>query len=387
MSKVLIVVNHAAYLVSHRLELVKKIISSKNNLKIIKGSASSIIMENKAIKILKKNKISFKTLPFSSTSKNFIKDSISIISLVIEILKYKPDIIHLISPKGIFIGGLASKIFGCNRIVISVTGMGTIFLSKKGLLNSIVKLIFLSSLKIILSHKKKKVIFQNKNDLKDFKRFFHLKKNETEIILGSGADLNFFKKIKPNYKLKNIILPARPLIEKGIYEFIGAAKKLKKKYPDWNFCIAGSFDYKNPSTVPIETINYYKKKKIIKNLGFKSQKYIYSKASIICLPSYREGFSKTLIDAASSGIVSVTTDVPGCRDAVLKNKTAFLVKPKTILPLVNSLEKLIKSEVLRVKMGQEAKKFAYKKFDVKNIVNQILIIYKKLDEKINFNST
>ena len=177
MSKVLIVVNHAAYLVSHRLALVKKIISSKNNLKIIKGSASSVIMENKAIKILKKNKISFKTLPFSSTSKNFIKDSISIISLVIEILKYKPDIIHLISPKGIFVGGLASKIFGCNRIVISVTGMGTIFLSKKGLLNSIVKLIFLSSLKIILSHKKKKVIFQNKNDLKDFKRFFHLKKN------------------------------------------------------------------------------------------------------------------------------------------------------------------------------------------------------------------
>jgi len=387
MPKILIVVNHAAYLVSHRLDLIKKIISLNNNLKIIKGSASSAIMENKAIKILKKNKISFKTLPFSSTSKNFIKDSISIISLVIEILKYKPDIIHLISPKGIFIGGLASKISGCKKIVISVTGMGTIFLSKKGLLNNIVKLIFLFSLKIILSHKKKKVIFQNKNDLKDFKRLFHLKKNETEIVLGSGADLNFFKKIKPNYKLKNIILPARPLIEKGIYEFIGVAKKLKKKYPDWNFCIAGSFDYKNPSTVPIETINYYKKKKIIKNLGFKSQKYIYSKASIICLPSYREGFSKTLIDAAASGIVSVTTDVPGCRDAVLKNKTAFLVKPKTILPLANSLEKLIKSEILRVKMGQEAKKFAYKKFDVKNIVNQILIIYKKLDEKINLNST
>ena len=228
MPKVLIIVNHAAYLVSHRLTLIKKIISSKNKLKIIKGSASSINMENRAIKILKKNKIPFKSLPFSSTSKNFIIDIISIFSLVIEIFKYKPDIIHLISPKGIFVGGLASKISGCKKIVISITGMGTIFLSKKGLINSIVKFIFLFSLKIIFSHRNKKIIFQNKNDLKDFKKLFKLKKNETELVLGSGANLNFFKKIKPNYKLKNIILPARPLVEKGIYEFIGAAKILKK---------------------------------------------------------------------------------------------------------------------------------------------------------------
>ena len=387
MPKVLIVINHDAYLVSHRLNLIKKIISSKNNLKIVKGSASSAIMEKDAIQILKKNKIPYKTLPFSSASTNFIKDIISIICLVYEILKYKPDIIHLISPKGIFIGGLASKLSGSRKIIISITGMGTIFLTKDGFINNMIKFIYLFSLKIILSHKKKIIIFKNKNDLKDFKKIFKLKKNEIKIIPGSGADLNFFKKIKVNYKLKNVILPARPLIEKGIYEFIEAAKNLKKKYPDWNFCIAGSFDYKNPSTVPIETINYYVKKKIIKNLGFKSQKYIYSNASIICLPSYREGFSKSLVDAAASGIASVTTNVPGCRDAVLKNKTAFLVKPKTIKPLVYSIERLIKSEALRAKMGQKAKKFAYKKFDVKNIVNQILKIYKKLNEKININST
>ena len=100
----------------------------------------------------------------------------------------------------------------------------------------------------------------------------------------------------------------------------------------------------------------------------------------------QRGFSKSLIDAAASGIVTVTTNVPGCRDAVLKNKTALLIRPRTILPLSNSLERLIKSEALRLKMGQAAKKFAYQNFDVKNIVNQTLIIYKKLNEKINFNS-
>ena len=175
MPKVLVVVNHAAYLVSHRLTLMKKIKSSKNDLKIIKGSASSLIMENKALKVLK-NKIPFKTLPFSSASKNFIKDIISIIYLIIDILKYKPDLIHLISPKGIFIGGLASKIAGSRKIVISITGMGTIFLSKKGLVNNIVKFIFLLSLKVILNHKKKKLFFKNKTDLKDFKKIFKLKK-------------------------------------------------------------------------------------------------------------------------------------------------------------------------------------------------------------------
>ena len=105
---------------------------------------------------------------------------------------------------------------------------------------------------------------------------------------------------------------------------------------------------------------------------------IYSKSNIICLPSYREGMSLTLLEASAAGRAIVTTNVPGCRDAIIPHKTGLLVPVKNSKFLANSLKYLIKNDEIRMKMGRKGRSFAEKNFDIKKIVVNHLIIYKDL---------
>ena len=149
-------------------------------------------------------------------------------------------------------------------------------------------------------------------------------------------------------------MPSRLLIEKGVLEYINAARVLKKEFPNWNFLIAGAADYDNPSSLSYNLIKYYQKEGIINWSGYVSDMdKMYENSSIVCLPSYREGFPKCLIEAANFGIPTVTTDVPGCRDAIIPNKTGLLVEPKNYLSLANGLKKLIKDEKLRKSFGEK----------------------------------
>ncbi len=175
---------------------------------------------------------------------------------------------------------------------------------------------------------------------------------------------------------KSIVLPARLLVEKGINEFVEAAKILKKKYTDWNFFLAGVADYNNPSSIKIKKLKEWQNMGIIKWLGYISDtKKLYSECSIVCLPSYREGFPKCLIEAASFGIPIVTTNVPGCRDAIIPNETGLLVEPKDAKSLVDGLDKLIRDKNLRIIFGNNGYNLAKEKFDIKNVIDKTFEIY------------
>ena len=114
-------------------------------------------------------------------------------------------------------------------------------------------------------------------------------------------------------------------------------------------------------------------------MGFKRNMLkFYKEASIVCLPSYREGFSKSLMEASACGIPIVTTNVVGCRDVVLNKKTGLLCKPKNVNSLKNKLEFLIENENIRKKYGNFAIKIAKKNFDVKIVIEENLKIYRKL---------
>jgi glycosyltransferase involved in cell wall biosynthesis len=198
------------------------------------------------------------------------------------------------------------------------------------------------------------------------------------LIKGSGVDL---KKFKP-YKLpkkKIVILPSRVLKEKGVSEFIMAADILKKEFPEWDFQIIGALDYSKQSSYTKQELLKLNKEKSVVFKGYKKNilKY-YNQASIVCLPSYREGLSKTLSEAAACGIPIVTTNVPGCKNAILNKKTGFLCQSKNYLSLKNKLRLLMKSKTLRDKFSINARNFAKKNFDLSNVINKNLINYKEL---------
>ena len=374
-NKITFIFNHAAYLVSHRIELIETLIKNGWSVQILFGKAGSKIMEKKAIKILNKKKIKFSKNSFD-TSGFGISNIIGLFQLYVKVLMFNPRVIHLVSPKAIILGGIISLISRVKLTIIAVTGVGTIFLSDNKKISSIIKNFYLFILKIILKIKNKKLIFQNKSDLKDFKKYFGISLKVTVLIEGSGINLKKITSKKKQNRKKNIILPARLIKEKGIYEFIEAARVLKKKHKKWNFVLVGTCDYNNPSSVNEEYIKQKAREGIIVWHGYVSNmQKVYQSSSIVCLPSYREGFPKCLIEAAAYGLPVITSDVPGCRDAIINNKTGILVKAKNSTSLINGLEKLIKNSKKRELFGGRGYYIAKKKFDINQVIKKTINLY------------
>ena len=374
-NKITFIVNHAAYLVSHRLDLVERIIDKGWRCQILIGQPGSKLMEEQAKTILKKKNIDFIVNSYDASGLG-VMNLIGLFQVIFHLFRFRPDMVHLISPKAILIGGIASRILRVKLMIIAITGVGFIFLSKKNIKKKIIKYIYFKVLNFIFKKKNKRIIFQNNSDMLEFKRNFFLKDKDLFLIEGSGVKINNSNVLVKNKKSNNIILPSRLLIEKGVLEYINAARVLKKEFPNWNFLIAGAADYDNPSSLSYNLIKYYQKEGIINWSGYVSDMdKMYENSSIVCLPSYREGFPKCLIEAANFGIPTVTTDVPGCRDAIIPNKTGLLVEPKNYLSLANGLKKLIKDEKLRKSFGENGYFLAKEKFDINHVIVKTLKLY------------
>lgn len=165
-----------------------------------------------------------------------------------------------------------------------------------------------------------KTIIQNYDDFLEIKKIINIRNQENLFFIpGSGVNHNNFK-IKNFIQRKKIVLmTSRILVDKGVIEFFKAAKILKKKYKNWKFILVGALDYQSPSAIKERLFKKLLNEKSVEWVGYKKDIINYlNKASIFCLPSYREGMSKSLIEAAMSGLPIVTTNVPGCRDVVKK---------------------------------------------------------------------
>ena len=312
----------------------------------------------------------------------------AMISLIRSINKFKPDIIHCATPKGILYGGLVSRILNIKSLVIFNTGMGFLFSNQLNIYEQIIKKSYIWILKnIILNHKNKKIVIENKDDINFFKKNYKVNQRDIVLIKGAGVNLKWFR---PNFSVsKNLVLmPSRVIKEKGISEFTAAATNLKKKFPKWNFSIAGAIDYNKKSSFTKKEFAELTEAKDVKFLGYvKSMRSIYKNAGIVCLPSYREGFSKVFLEAAAMGIPIVTTDVIGCKDSIKPGKTGLLCRPKSSISLEKKIQFLIENKNIRLKYSKNGRKFALNNFDVNKVIFKNISIYIELinnEKKTNF---
>lgn len=372
MKKIFIyLVNVDSFFVSHRLNVAKKVLNSGYEVHI---ATEFTKYRNKL------NKMGFITHDIS-----FKRNSINIFNLITcfyqiykLFLKIKPNLVHLISAKPIIFGGINSYIASIDAMVISITGLGSIFV-RDNFFSKILRKIIITVYKLIFRHPNIKVILQNKNDLRYLIKNSNLNKKKTEIIGGMGVNLNKFKPIKSNYNFPLILMASRIIGDKGVYEFINSAKILNKKKFVGKFYLVGDTDLNNPSNIKEEEIKIWIKNKIIKYYKYQSNIYkILKKSTIVVLPSYREGFPKILMEAAACGKPIITTNVPGCRDAIINGVTGILVKPKNFKNLAKAIYELSNDKKKLSYMSKNARKFAEKNFDTKYIVDKHLQIYKSL---------
>ena len=375
--KIIFLVNHAAFFVSHRLNLALEAKKRGYEIEILCGKGASKIEEKIAYFKLKKNNLKFKTFSFTSAELNLFKMIRNFLSLFYYLRKNKPDLIHLISPKGIILGGILSRLLKIKATVISISGMGILFTDGVNDKFKIYKFFYIIIMKYILKNDKLCLIVQNNSDKFFFEKTFHLKKKNIVKIKGSGVDINKFKKIKVINSNKIIILVARVIKEKGISET--QERDFTSIYNKWKFYVIGELSYDKPSMFSKQIISDWKKIDNIKFFGYQKNVFnFYKNSSIVCLPSYREGMPKTLLEAAAAGRPIVTTNVIGCNEAIENNKTGLLCKSKDIVTLKYCLSKLIRNKKLRNQLGANGRKKAIKEFDIKNVTNKVISIYTKL---------
>jgi len=333
------------------------------------------------LKLLKQKGFKIKHIPMHRKSINLFNELKTIFCIWNFFKKEKPDIVHLVTIKPYLYGGIISRIIRVPCLVSAISGLGTLFISKDFRIRTLRSLLY-PIYKMTFNHSNQIVIIQNKSDLKTLVNWGVLNLSKIRLIKGSGVKLeNFINPDEP--KGETIVcFAARLLRDKGVYDFISAARLLKKKGVRARFLLAGELDQNNASGLNFDEYNELKKENSVEFLGYKDNvPELYAKSHIICLPSYREGLPKSLIEAAAASRAIVTTDVPGCRDAIIPNKTGLLVPAKDPLKLADALNWLIEHPKERIFMGKEGRKFAEKEFRIKKIVHEHLDIYQQLIDK------
>ena len=311
---------------------------------------------------------------------NPLKELISVYKLARIYIQIKPNIVHHFTIKACIYGSISAFMCNVKVVINSFTGLGHFFISNNLKIKFIRKIsrIFI---KIIFSKINTKLILQNNSDRKKLLKLKITTKNKSIVIPGSGVDLDYFypqEKIFDKNMIK-LLFPSRLIKEKGIMELIRACLLLEQDNIPIKLYIAGKLDEGNRSSLNKEEIDVLKKLKNVFLMGhIEDMRNLYRKIDIVVLPSWREGLSKALLEAAAMEKAIITTNVPGCKEIVKHMETGLLVNVNNPLQIKESIIKIYNNPDLLKKFGEAARLRVKKKFEVKKINRMTIREYENL---------
>jgi glycosyltransferase involved in cell wall biosynthesis len=220
------------------------------------------------------------------------------------------------------------------------------------------------------------VIFQNPDDRAAFLESHLVDPKKVTLIRGSGVDIRRFSPRPEPPGIPLVVLPARLLWDKGVGEFVTAARMLQTEGLHVRFALVGDGDDENPASVSASQLRAWENGGVIEWWGWQeNMQDVYAQAAIVCLPSYREGLPKTLIEAAACGRPIITSDVPGCREVVRQGENGLLVPARDASALAEALKDLLQNPKERLEMGKRGRIIAEKEFSMNLVISQTLAFY------------
>jgi len=335
MPRIMFVTNDSWFFVSHRLPIAEHAIRDGFEVHVV-------AREDDTSKTITNTGCEFHAWSVSPRGKSIGSELRGLRHLASLIRKTKPDIVHLITIKPVLYGGLLCRMLGVPSVVYAVSGLGTVFVGEKGMLPGLrfaIKQVYKRAIK----HKNAIVIFQNKDDKNLLLNSLNLSSLRTQIIRGSGVDLKKYVASKEPEEPHVVLMPARLLRDKGIFEFASASRILAEKGMQIRFLLAGgNVAVGNPAALNEHEYDTLKNVPGLELLGNREDiAELMSGCHVVVLPSYREGLPKALLEAAASARAVITTDVPGCRDAIEPNITGLLVPVQNSEALADAIQKLI----------------------------------------------
>ena len=293
----------------------------------------------------------------------------------------RPDVVHLVTIKPVLLGGLVARLAGVRAVVAAVSGLGFVFVAS-GARAAARRWLVARLYRVALGHPNLKVIFQNPDDLASLSELANLPDGVAAMIRGSGVDLAQYGHIPMPPGVPVVLLAARMLADKGVREFVGAARLLKQQGVSGRFCLVGDVDPANPSCLTVAELTQWANEGVVELWGQRSDMpEVLSAARLVVLPSYREGLPKVLLEAAACGRPVITTDAPGCRDAIDPGVTGLLVPVRDSKSLANTIELLLGDAERCLAMGIAGRALAERSFDIEQVVTAHLRIYQELIRK------
>ena len=365
--KLLFVVTEDWYFVSHRLSIAMAAREAGYDVAVATRARKHVEMIQRA---------GVRVIPFelSRRAGNPVLELLRLLSLY---RREHPDIVHHVALKPVFLGTLAARLAGIPAQVNAVAGLGWLFISRSltaRWMSPVIRLI----LARLLSAPGCRVIVQNPDDV-DLLKKSGVTESHIRMIRGVGVDTSEFSPFPEPPEPICVVLASRILWDKGVGEFVKAARQLKKEGVKASFILVGKPDLDNPASVPEETLHAWQKEEVIEWWGHRDDMVaVFHSAHIVCLPSYREGLPKVLLEAAACGRPIVTTDVPGCRAVVREGENGLLVPARNAQALSEALRCLIKNPELRAQMGRRSREIMLKDFSSEKVIAQTLSVYKEL---------
>ena len=313
-------------------------------------------------------------IPLNRRGRHPVEDARTALALYSLYRRIRPDIVHLLTIKPVLYGGVAARATGVPVIVAAVTGLGQAFVERGAAARGLRWALAIGYHLALRSHRTQ-VIVQNGEDGARIRAMTALPPRQVHLVRGSGVDLNEFAATPEPPGPPLVVLPSRLIWEKGILEFVEAARRLR--HTGARFALVGDTVAGYPRAVPEEDLRRWQQEGVVEWWGRREDMpSILAAAAVVCLPSrYGEGVPRALIEAAAAGRPAVATDTPGCRDIVQNGINGLIVPPGDVDALVAALGELVGNRDLRQRMGRAGRQLVEQDFGLASVVAQTLGIY------------
>ncbi len=321
----------------------------------------------------------FEPLRLRRAGINPFVELMALLTLVRLYRRERPAVVHHFTIKCVLYGSLAAIMARTPAVVNAITGLGHVFVShrlKARILRPLVTRLY----RVALASPHTRIIFQNTEDRDAFVGLGLVDAEQTTVIRGSGVDLaRFAPGVACTPEVPRVLLVGRLLAEKGIFEFVEAARLLRARGSTAIFEVAGELDPGNPSSVSPQQLAAWVREDVLEFSGHVDAiEESLSAATIVTLPSYREGVPRSLLEAAAMGKPLVATDVPGCREVVEDGRNGLLVPARNAKALANAIEQLLADPEARARMGLASRIKVASEFDENSVVGATIDVYRQL---------
>lgn len=370
--RLLFVVNNPAFFMSHRLPVAQAAQRAGYDVHVA-------TMDGPAVADIVALGMTHHVIPMTRSGKRPLQELGTLLALLRLFRRLRPRVVHLVTIKPVLYGGIAARLARVPGMVAAISGLGFVFLSNS-LKMRLVRAVVARLYRLALGHPNSRVIFQNASDRDLLKSLGAVRDEQVVLIRGAGVDLDLCQALpEPAAPPVVATMVARLLRDKGVWEFVEAARLLRARGVPVTMRLVGGVDAGNPTSATPAEVEAWQREGCVETLGERSDvPQLYAASHIAVLPSYREGLPKSLIEAAACGRAVVTTDVPGCRDAIDPDKTGLLVPVRDPQALADAIARLVDDAALRHSMGVAGRALAEREFNIERVARIHVELYDTL---------